>query len=583
MKRIALLSAALLALALNAPAQQKVQKMFKVSDASFNVNYWNNEDNPNSSNPVDNSFYIGAEFSSVGWEFDGKAWWDQNAGLDMSGYDKLVIRVKSCVGNNVQFRIFDYNGRNGQSEYKMPDDIVESDEEIEYEVDLTDPDALEYVNGGGSLDLTKIHDFVFWNYWDTNGSKATDSTRADYDPTWVDPHPGADVTVTLSAFYLERTLANGEKDYVDLLADNKLQFTDEGFQNEDSTYTQSYIDKAGTLHMQENAKAGFFYDEDPQDWSKYKYLVVVPQKPYGDGDNVIRYVLTDADDNAYDGGTMRYGFYNRARAAVQDLTNITNEKMDGDVQLENFDPTAIASLKFALWGGVSTWDWGLAAVWLSNTAPTYSAAFGDGTDNTGDYVLENTAENTVTTICLPFAAALCGAQVYTVAGIDDPANPSELYAAPYYGILEAGKPYIIRTNSARNVTAFQAGANEVAEPVANGALAADNFNTYYVEAGKNYLVLNEDGDTFVGVTDDDVRVNSNTAYIDCSKLTKAEEQEDGLVFSVTGATSFTDGIATVNTNTPKVKDNAIYDLSGRRISKPAKGIYIQNGKKFIVK
>lgn len=553
MKRIALLSAALLTLALNAPAQQKVQKMFKVSDASFNVNYWNNEDNPNSSNPVDNSFYIGGEFCAVSWDFDGGAWWDANAGLDISGYDKLVIRVKSCVGNNLQFRIFDYNGRNGGTEYKMPDDIVESDEEIEYEIPLNDPDMpLTQVSSGEELDLTKIHNFVFWNYWDTNGSKATDSTRADYDPTWVDPYPGADVTVTFSAFYLERTLANGEKDYVDLLADNKMQFTDEGFQNDDSTYTESYIDKAGFLHMQENAEAGFFFDEQPQDWSKYKYLVVVPQKPYSDGDNVIRYVLTDADDNAYDGGTLRYGFYNRARAAVQDLTNITNETMDDDVKLENFDPSAIASLKFALWGGVNTWDWGLAAVWLSNTAPTYSTAFGDGTDNTGDFVLENSAENTVTTICLPFAAALCGAQVYTVAGIDDPANPSELYAAPYYGILEAGKPYIIRTNSARNVTAFQAGANEVAEPVANGALAADNFNTYYVEAGKNYLVLNEDGDTFVGVTDDDVRVNSNTAYIDCSKLTKAEEQEDGLVFSVTGATAITDGIATVNTNAPKV-------------------------------
>lgn len=46
--------------------------------------------------------------------------------------------------------------------------------------------------------------------------------------------------------------------------------------------------------------------------------------------------------------------------------------------------------------------------------------------------------------------------------------------------------------------------------------------------------------------------------------------------------SETSGIETVNTvqNT----DNApVYDLSGRRVTKAAKGIYIKNGKKFIVK
>ena len=594
MKRQFLLIVMMLGLALTVGAQnQKVRQFFRVSDANFNVAYWNNEENPNTANPQNNSFYIGGEFCSVGWVFDNGAFWEENLGIDLSKYDKLVIRVASCVGNNVQFRIFDYKGVNGGVEYKMPDDIVEMDEEVEYEIDFTDPDFLEYVDGSGTLDLTNIRRFVFWNYWNTNGGK-TDPESEDYDPEWVDENPGASVTVTLSAMYLERTLANGEKDYLDLLSANKMQFTDE-FLNEEVPGSASYMDNTGMLHMNENAEAGFLFDEQPADWSAYKYIVVVPQKPYGDGDPVIRYLLTDAADNVFDSGSFRYGFWNRARAAVQDLTAITSTVLDDEQYLENFDATKIASMKWSLWGGVSTWEYGIAGAWLSNTCPTYSTGFGDGTDNTGDYIIENAAENTVMTICLPFAAALCGAQVYEIAGIDNPDDPAELYAKPYYGILQAGKPYIIRTNCARNVTAFRAGANEVSEPEANGALVADEFVTYYVEADKNYLVLNEDGDTFEAVVEDDIRVNSNTAYIDCSKLAKAEEAENGLVFAVKGAKPFTPVETAINeivngksengksVNGKSVNGKFCYDLSGRKVSVPTKGIYVKNGKKYVIK
>lgn len=43
-----------------------------------------------------------------------------------------------------------------------------------------------------------------------------------------------------------------------------------------------------------------------------------------------------------------------------------------------------------------------------------------------------------------------------------------------------------------------------------------------------------------------------------------------------------DGIASPSVG-KTVKDAPIYDLSGRRVSKPTAGIYIQNGKKFVVK
>ena len=47
-------------------------------------------------------------------------------------------------------------------------------------------------------------------------------------------------------------------------------------------------------------------------------------------------------------------------------------------------------------------------------------------------------------------------------------------------------------------------------------------------------------------------------------------------------TSYTSGISTVST-TETNGDAAIYDLSGRRVSNPSHGVYIQNGKKVMVK
>ena len=44
------------------------------------------------------------------------------------------------------------------------------------------------------------------------------------------------------------------------------------------------------------------------------------------------------------------------------------------------------------------------------------------------------------------------------------------------------------------------------------------------------------------------------------------------------------GIGQITTGQPTLDLNApIFDLTGRQVSNPAKGIYLQNGKKFVVK
>ena len=45
----------------------------------------------------------------------------------------------------------------------------------------------------------------------------------------------------------------------------------------------------------------------------------------------------------------------------------------------------------------------------------------------------------------------------------------------------------------------------------------------------------------------------------------------------------TTGINTIKGSELKVYNNAYYDLSGRRVAQPTKGLYIVNGKKVLVK
>ena len=54
----------------------------------------------------------------------------------------------------------------------------------------------------------------------------------------------------------------------------------------------------------------------------------------------------------------------------------------------------------------------------------------------------------------------------------------------------------------------------------------------------------------------------------------------GQVISVDFGSDIANGITSIG-NGQLTMNNAIYDLSGRRVQKPTKGIYIQNGKKFI--
>ncbi len=63
----------------------------------------------------------------------------------------------------------------------------------------------------------------------------------------------------------------------------------------------------------------------------------------------------------------------------------------------------------------------------------------------------------------------------------------------------------------------------------------------------------------------------------------APEIKDAIIAGYYGEDGYTSGITAVSQEAEGVKDDATYDLQGRRVKSPTRGIYIRNGKKFVAR
>ena len=74
------------------------------------------------------------------------------------------------------------------------------------------------------------------------------------------------------------------------------------------------------------------------------------------------------------------------------------------------------------------------------------------------------------------------------------------------------------------------------------------------------------------------KVTANKGFIDMTDVIPVEEEAAGANVAIVDAQTFADGITEVKT---AEKSNVIYDLQGRIVNNPTKGLYIVNGKKVI--
>lgn len=338
------------------------------------------------------------------------------------------------------------------------------------------------------------------------------------------------------------------------------------------------------------ATSGTWKFGTPLDASGYRYLVFYAKRnitKYGNGDDETGGSLLIKDDN---GVTMRQDDYDRygdpavdypdvpsgsfwmnrwgaQRAMVLDLQWLANTDKYGDgSECEAIDITKIKEIGVA---GTFT----IGGIFFTNTMPAYSA---------GDYKRSFDSFEKFGTICLPYSAVCCGAQLYEIAGAFD----GGISLVEHEGVMEAGKPYLYKSLEAikqdggfkdeDNVYFFKAGYETVKAPIANNGLIG-TFSDITAPAGTDYLILSSN--KLYNTAGSTVTVGANKAYIDKTAISD-------LGGAVKAFISFGDDATKINAvenEQLSLGDAEIYNLAGQRMSKLQRGINIVNGKKVLVK
>ena len=181
------------------------------------------------------------------------------------------------------------------------------------------------------------------------------------------------------------------------------------------------------------------------------------------------------------------------------------------------------------------------------------------------------------TFVAPFDVTLpTGVTAYTVTGFEG--STLTLTPAASSGTLPANTAVILENNTENDIVETVTGTNASGYDNANsGEYLVGTYEKTEVPVGSYLLQYQNDHAAFFLVDGENGTLYSgkNRAY-----LTNVPEADSQGVksFSLNGTETAIDEIIVVN------EDTAIYDLSGRRLSKkPAHGIYIQNGKKILVK
>ncbi len=175
----------------------------------------------------------------------------------------------------------------------------------------------------------------------------------------------------------------------------------------------------------------------------------------------------------------------------------------------------------------------------------------------------------VNTFVLPFGFDVpADMKVYELTGVE-----GEVLKYSNVDAVEANQPYLIETASARPfdaLTNVEVAATEAADRTVNGVTHHGTFVAEDVESDETtYYELGESGDFVKAETATLLPFNTLISTTAASPATSYRVE----IEPSTGIDSVVDADA----------DKVIYDLSGRRVEKAVKGVYIINGKKVIVK
>ncbi|NLV52693.1 MAG: hypothetical protein GXY64_05465 [Bacteroidales bacterium] len=286
------------------------------------------------------------------------------------------------------------------------------------------------------------------------------------------------------------------------------------------------------------------------------------------GDDYVKYKNSAEVEKEYPAheGKMWMNFWNEQRATYVDLQWLANTNKYGDgSECKVLDITNIKAFGF---GG----DFAIGGAYFTNVLPNIS---------NGDHKISFTETEKFGTICLPFNSVCCGAEIYDIVA----GSASGISLAKHKGVMEAGKPYIYKTLEAKknqwgsavdetDVYFYKAGYQTTKTAGESNGLMGTFTNTtapvgsYVISQNKIWNVTSP------------VSVKKNKAYIDMSKIETISSAK--IVFEIGNVAEEATGVNSIEIAN-SLKNGKIYDLSGREVSDPTRGLYIINGKKVMIK
>ena len=298
-----------------------------------------------------------------------------------------------------------------------------------------------------------------------------------------------------------------------------------------------------------------------------------------------------------------------AAKAVKDNTDATQEQVDAAIAaLTTAEQTVLTETKTALNDDITAAETYYNSIKDSN--PTAAATLLDAINaakavkDNGDATQEqveaaiaalstaiNTTKVEVSRITLTIPAksymaridadkrqienAVTGVKLYSVKSVTN----TEVELTAELSVIAAEMPYFIYNDNDTEVEVSIIVSSEEADNVDydsehfKGTLVDKTFTDEDMEAADHYVLT---GHNFVWVKDAGT-LAAGKCWIELVPSSPAHARALSIVFE--GETT---GISTVKT-TVDTKDAAVYDLQGRRVMQPTKGLFIVGGKKVVVK
>lgn len=318
----------------------------------------------------------------------------------------------------------------------------------------------------------------------------------------------------------------------------------------------------------------------PVDISNWDYLVITTIDNASDGSRKIR--IKDENGTSIEGNQYAGKVAGTGNDMYLDRWNNQNAiRISIDYLRINkgLDVSKIKSLTFANNNGNDDCILRISNVYLTDYNNTKMA----GGYCDGDVKREYSETGKYGTICLPYVASYAGAEIYSISGKD----ASGISLSKVTGLLEAGKPYFYMASdeigqnnegTVRNVNFFRADFDTYnVAPIENNGLIG-TFSDIKAPQGDNFYVLS--GNKLYYTTGAEVKVGANKAYIDKSQIANkgGGAAKAFIDFDELEATGI-DAVDTAKT----LKGGKFYDLSGREVANPTRGLYIVNGKKVLIK